>query len=285
MLVGDCEKMVQISSTTNEIWPQQNNESRDMEKSISQDQQQQQSLKCPRCNSSNTKFCYYNNYSLSQPRHFCKSCKRYWTRGGTIRNVPVGGGCRKNKKIKKPNITTTNPSHNFHQPQIIDLPSITPNHSNPNLFYGFPTNPSDLNTQFPRLLNSRVSNTENLGLGFSSGQIQDAMTTTNSNSHLSSYPILNSTLSSLIASNLQQQHFISNNNKFQDLCPYSCEGGNWIMLKGVKMEGENQNRLDWNISNHQINQIEQINSVDPSLSWAGTYVDPSNIESSVRSLI
>ncbi|KAL2540284.1 Dof zinc finger protein DOF3.7 [Abeliophyllum distichum] len=53
---------------------------------------------CPRCNSSNTKFCYYNNYSLSQPRHFCKTCRRYWTEGGTLRNVPVGGGSRKTKK-------------------------------------------------------------------------------------------------------------------------------------------------------------------------------------------
>ncbi|KAK8961430.1 Dof zinc finger protein DOF1.4 [Platanthera guangdongensis] len=58
-------------------------------------------LNCPRCDSANTKFCYYNNYSLSQPRHFCKSCKRYWTRGGTLRNVPVGGGSRKNKRAKK----------------------------------------------------------------------------------------------------------------------------------------------------------------------------------------
>lgn len=33
-------------------------------------------LKCPRCDSTNTKFCYFNNYSLSQPRHFCKACKR-----------------------------------------------------------------------------------------------------------------------------------------------------------------------------------------------------------------
>ncbi|KAF5186569.1 Dof zinc finger protein [Thalictrum thalictroides] len=54
--------------------------------------QQEQALKCPRCDSINTKFCYYNNYSLSQPRYFCKGCKRYWTQGGTLRNVPVGGG-------------------------------------------------------------------------------------------------------------------------------------------------------------------------------------------------
>ncbi|XP_039062626.1 dof zinc finger protein DOF3.7-like isoform X2 [Hibiscus syriacus] len=55
-------------------------------------------LNCPRCNSTNTKFCYYNNYSLTQPRYFCKTCRRYWTEGGSLRNVPVGGGSRKNKR-------------------------------------------------------------------------------------------------------------------------------------------------------------------------------------------
>ncbi|KAF3331638.1 dof zinc finger protein DOF5.1 isoform X1 [Carex littledalei] len=62
--------------------------------------QPEQALKCPRCESTNTKFCYYNNYSLTQPRHFCKTCRRYWTRGGALRNVPVGGGCRRNKRSK-----------------------------------------------------------------------------------------------------------------------------------------------------------------------------------------
>ncbi|GAB2279688.1 hypothetical protein Dimus_014330 [Dionaea muscipula] len=56
-----------------------------------------QNLRCPRCDSTNTKFCYYNNYNLTQPRHFCKTCRRYWTKGGALRNVPIGGGCRKNK--------------------------------------------------------------------------------------------------------------------------------------------------------------------------------------------
>ena len=60
----------------------------------------QQHQKCPRCGSMNTKFCYFNNYSLSQPRHFCKTCKRYWTHGGTFRNIPVGGGSRKVKRGK-----------------------------------------------------------------------------------------------------------------------------------------------------------------------------------------
>lgn len=54
-------------------------------------------LPCPRCDSLDTKFCYFNNYNVNQPRHFCKNCQRYWTAGGTLRNVPVGAGRRKNK--------------------------------------------------------------------------------------------------------------------------------------------------------------------------------------------
>lgn len=74
--------------------------------------QPETALKCPRCESTNTKFCYFNNYSLTQPRHFCKNCRRYWTRGGALRNVPVGGGCRRNKRSKRsrsksPPITST----------------------------------------------------------------------------------------------------------------------------------------------------------------------------------
>ncbi|XP_047968500.1 dof zinc finger protein 2-like [Salvia hispanica] len=66
--------------------------------------EKEQALNCPRCNSTNTKFCYYNNYSLSQPRYFCKTCRRYWTDGGSLRNVPVGGGSRKTKRPDPPQI-------------------------------------------------------------------------------------------------------------------------------------------------------------------------------------
>ncbi|KAG8384464.1 hypothetical protein BUALT_Bualt04G0120500 [Buddleja alternifolia] len=65
-------------------------------------------LPCPRCDSTNTKFCYYNNYNFSQPRHFCKSCRRYWTHGGTLRDIPVGGGSRKNAKRCRTNIASSN---------------------------------------------------------------------------------------------------------------------------------------------------------------------------------
>ncbi|XP_031262363.1 dof zinc finger protein DOF3.4-like [Pistacia vera] len=66
---------------------------------------EQEQLPCPRCDSTNTKFCYYNNYNFSQPRHFCKACRRYWTQGGTLRDIPVGGGTRKNAKRSR---TTAN---------------------------------------------------------------------------------------------------------------------------------------------------------------------------------
>ncbi|PSR89580.1 Dof zinc finger protein like [Actinidia chinensis var. chinensis] len=90
--------------------------------------QHDQALNCPRCDSTHTKFCYYNNYSLTQPRYFCKTCRRYWTKGGTLRNIPVGGGCRKNKKVssKKPNhhhqtVTNTNPNSSSHNPTDLQL--------------------------------------------------------------------------------------------------------------------------------------------------------------------
>ncbi|KAF6170692.1 hypothetical protein GIB67_015644 [Kingdonia uniflora] len=71
----------------------------------------QQPQICPRCESSNTKFCYFNNYSLSQPRYHCKTCKRYWTLGGTLRNIPVGGGIRKVKRTSIRNSPSPSSSH------------------------------------------------------------------------------------------------------------------------------------------------------------------------------
>ncbi|CAH8389517.1 unnamed protein product [Eruca vesicaria subsp. sativa] len=63
---------------------------------------------CPRCNSNNTKFCYYNNYTVSQPRYKCKECLRHWTHGGALRNIPIGGGSR---KISAENIQQVNRRH------------------------------------------------------------------------------------------------------------------------------------------------------------------------------
>ncbi|KAM7507864.1 hypothetical protein LguiA_018317 [Lonicera macranthoides] len=80
---------------------------------------------CPRCASPNTKFCYYNNYSLSQPRYFCKSCRRYWTKGGSLRNVPVGGGCRKTRRSKS---SKSHSNSNFPKNPPSPSPSGSDNH-------------------------------------------------------------------------------------------------------------------------------------------------------------
>ncbi|KAL0737968.1 hypothetical protein Bca4012_014178 [Brassica carinata] len=71
---------------------------------------------CPRCDSDNTKFCYYNNYSLSQPRYSCKNCRRYWTHGGTLRNIPIGGSGRKAKRPKIDQPSAEIQQVNHHQP-------------------------------------------------------------------------------------------------------------------------------------------------------------------------
>ncbi|XP_022734108.1 dof zinc finger protein DOF4.6-like [Durio zibethinus] len=99
-----------------------------------------QALNCPRCNSTDTKFCYYNNYSLSQPRYFCKTCRRYWTEGGSLRNVPVGGGSRKNKR----SLSSVSPASSN---KLGDLTPPGPPHSasqNPKIYEG-----QDLNLAYP----------------------------------------------------------------------------------------------------------------------------------------
>ncbi|KAG4378725.1 hypothetical protein AAZX31_17G086800 [Glycine max] len=118
---------------------------------------QEQSLKCPRCESTHTKFCYYNNYSLTQPRYFCKTCRRYWTKGGTLRNIPVGGGCRKNKKVSTKKII-----NDQHQPAISTQnqvhhpgPSYLHNHKDLQLPY--------LDVQFSHLNNLLGTNAGALG--------------------------------------------------------------------------------------------------------------------------
>ncbi|KAL3499037.1 hypothetical protein ACH5RR_041769 [Cinchona calisaya] len=92
--------------------------------------QKEQALNCPRCNSTNTKFCYYNNYSLQQPRYFCKTCRRYWTEGGSLRNIPVGGGSRKNKRSSSSSTSSSVPSSKK-LPDLV-IPPISSSLQNPN---------------------------------------------------------------------------------------------------------------------------------------------------------
>ncbi|XP_071724390.1 uncharacterized protein [Rutidosis leptorrhynchoides] len=137
-------------------------------------------IKCPRCESSNTKFCYYNNYNKSQPRHFCRNCKRHWTKGGTLRNVPLGG--RKNKRPRqrqsrrhtfvddhqKKMISTSDlyddptagilPSSSSSlqvcPPNFMDCDQIGPSTLNPSLL--FPFTFSDSSTSFQNSISSSV---------------------------------------------------------------------------------------------------------------------------------
>ncbi|CAK9169344.1 unnamed protein product [Ilex paraguariensis] len=103
--------------------------------------QKEQALNCPRCNSTNTKFCYYNNYSLSQPRYFCKTCRRYWTEGGTLRNIPVGGGSRKNKRSSSSSSSSSVSTKKL--PDLIPPPN-SQSSQNPKIHEGH-----DLNLDFP----------------------------------------------------------------------------------------------------------------------------------------
>ncbi|PIN07395.1 hypothetical protein CDL12_19283 [Handroanthus impetiginosus] len=331
-MLGNCDKII-IPSTPNHQWPQNqqiipdhdhkplmtpSSSSSPHKANMADKTNQDQPLKCPRCDSSNTKFCYYNNYSLSQPRHFCKACKRYWTRGGTLRNVPVGGGCRKNKRVKRPSSSSggdaaSSPAANASAQPRIDLSPAASSHINNPLFYGLHSNinPVELSS-FPLVPSFRVSNSDhntgfdlqpqmnnNLGIGFSSsGLIQQALNTASSsatsslgnyNNHSlfgSSTLASTSTMASLLASTFQRQKFANNNNSnnFPGLMPYEDHG------KEVKLEGEN--RLMWSSNpnpNPNPNPIEEINSSDPSLwttSNVGSWFDPSNMgSSSVPSLI
>ncbi|WCJ27064.1 DOF zinc finger protein 1 [Euphorbia peplus] len=307
---SEKKKMVLISPSSSNQWPQ-NHIDEKMEKS--QQLQPplpppQQSLKCPRCDSANTKFCYYNNYSLSQPRHFCKACKRYWTRGGTLRNVPVGGGCRKNKRVKRASSsssgageggcnTNSNPNPNYTSGSQIDISisgSSTPNHQINPLFYGLGS--SEMNLGFPGRFSSGGYDLNPqlnaLALGFSSGkQIQD------SSSMLSNYSIFGSSM--MNQAKLMSSH---GGGAFEEL---HLNGNNSTSVKEVKVElqEQQQSRFDWNNNNNNNvpniasscqNQIEQIgfSSLDPnssSLYWnpnsTTSWLDPNNLSSSLTSLI
>ncbi|XVF19513.1 hypothetical protein REPUB_Repub11eG0117100 [Reevesia pubescens] len=142
--------------------------------------QPEQALNCPRCDSTNTKFCYYNNYSLSQPRYFCKSCRRYWTKGGTLRNVPVGGGCRKNRRSSSKRSCSQ------------DNQALTPN-TNPLTSHHLPPlsyDSNDLSLAFARLQKQSSGQ-----LGFDDHDLSFLGNPTNTHCDILGSPSLNSTSS------------------------------------------------------------------------------------------
>lgn len=157
-----------VTKPENIINNNSNNNNANVERKIARPQKEQ-ALNCPRCNSTNTKFCYYNNYSLTQPRYFCKTCRRYWTEGGSLRNIPVGGGSRKNKRSSfssstpssSPSTSTKlntklpdliiHPNQKIITPQAQDLnltfpPPPPPTNTNNNIISGFSTSPTTSST-------------------------------------------------------------------------------------------------------------------------------------------
>ncbi|XP_034569974.1 dof zinc finger protein PBF [Setaria viridis] len=116
--------------------------------------QQEQGLNCPRCDSTNTKFCYYNNNSMTQPRYFCKACRRNWTQGGTLRKVPIGGSSRKNKQSRAGGSSSSSSS-------APPAPSSTSNDSNKmNLtqqLMMMPTTTTPMPANFPNVLPTFMS--------------------------------------------------------------------------------------------------------------------------------
>ncbi|XP_027937846.1 dof zinc finger protein DOF4.6 isoform X3 [Vigna unguiculata] len=162
--------------------------------------QKEQALNCPRCHSINTKFCYYNNYSLTQPRYFCKTCRRYWTEGGSLRNIPVGGGSRKNKRSSTFSSTPQNnsPDNNKNLP---DLVVITPHSQNPknnihqgqDLNLGFPATTSDFRNVSELVQqnnNNSTNNNNNNNMSASSSSSTTSTTTATTTSHLSALELL-----------------------------------------------------------------------------------------------
>ncbi|KAG2325699.1 hypothetical protein Bca4012_040194 [Brassica carinata] len=132
-------------------------------------------LKCPRCDSTNTKFCYFNNYNLTQPRHFCKTCRRYWTRGGALRNVPVGGGFRRNKRSKSngggrsKSTVVVSADNNNTSPSL----SCNPSYSNPSKFLSYGQVPAFTSNLpiLPPFQSHGNYNSSNIGLDFTGIQM------------------------------------------------------------------------------------------------------------------
>ncbi|CAL4982077.1 unnamed protein product [Urochloa decumbens] len=102
-------------------------------------------LSCPRCKSTNTKFCHYNNYTLVQPRYFCKTCRRYWTEGGSLGPRRPHGRRRGSRKDKRSSSASTSAAVSGAIP--VDLNQAFPHHGGcalqqPPVFAAFPSRSS-----------------------------------------------------------------------------------------------------------------------------------------------
>jgi len=95
--VGQASEGIKLFGTTITLHGRERREDSKVSEEGTEEKRADRIIPCPRCKSMETKFCYFNNYNVNQPRHFCKGCQRYWTAGGALRNVPIGAGRRKAK--------------------------------------------------------------------------------------------------------------------------------------------------------------------------------------------
>ncbi|TKY60036.1 Cyclic dof factor 4 [Spatholobus suberectus] len=96
---GQASEGIKLFGTTITLYGRERKEDKKGSEDGTEEKRPDKIIPCPRCKSMETKFCYFNNYNVNQPRHFCKGCQRYWTAGGALRNVPVGAGRRKAKPL------------------------------------------------------------------------------------------------------------------------------------------------------------------------------------------
>ncbi|CAN6457429.1 unnamed protein product [Victoria cruziana] len=282
--------------------PSSSSSSRAMEQAAGIKNPADAALKCPRCDSSNTKFCYYNNYSLSQPRHFCKTCKRYWTRGGTLRNVPVGGGCRKNKRVKRTaTIDHGGPSSHLKNPTLVasnatssSQPTLPP--TPPLTSLATSTSATATTTSsFPAKENTLECNFLQDQNGFSGiSPIPGASSLFPTTfSHLGQpFDGLSGNMSSGILAEAPWRH-VQQQNFFLPLEEFS-NGGNQPKVSeenmrnlSVKIEedGKRMGQLEWQVSNQA---MFGTNNNEPSLYWnqsVGSWPDVTNYGSSIASLM
>ncbi|KAL0310628.1 UNVERIFIED_CONTAM: Dof zinc finger protein DOF1.5 [Sesamum angustifolium] len=68
-------KLFGATITLKERSSSQANDDRQESKKADQEKRPDKIIPCPRCKSMETKFCYFNNYNVNQPRHFCKAAR------------------------------------------------------------------------------------------------------------------------------------------------------------------------------------------------------------------
>ncbi|KAF5201256.1 hypothetical protein FRX31_009157 [Thalictrum thalictroides] len=93
----DCQQGWSVNGQLRDI-PVDGGERIRQQPDVSAPDHTQKGLKCPRCESANTKFFSYKNQDKSKPCHFCNDCQQHWTLYGKLRDFPVSGGKRERRQ-------------------------------------------------------------------------------------------------------------------------------------------------------------------------------------------